>query len=104
GNKVHKLELGYGRSARHRKSNRKADDRSFVERAVPHPRAAKLIVQPARDSKDAAILAYIFAEHHDARVTRHFLANPFGNRLSKSQDRHGEVPDLRLFTDKGLPR
>ena len=73
GAEAEELDLGHRHHAGQGEAQRRADDACLGEWSVDDSRAAKALHQPARRPKDAAQLAHVQPEHHDARVALHLL-------------------------------
>ena len=66
-----------------------ADDRRLGERRVDHAPGAELLLEAERHLERAAVDADVLADHEDALVAPHLLAEPVGDRLQIGLLGHG---------------
>ena len=81
GDEVGELHLGDRPHAHDRGAGAAADDRRLGQRRVDHAPGAELLLEAVRDLEGAAVDADVLADHEDALVAPHLLAEPVGDRL-----------------------
>jgi hypothetical protein len=81
GDEVGELHLGDGPHAHDRRAGAASDDRGLRERRVDHAPGAELLLKAERDLEGAAVDADVLADHEDALVAAHLLAEAVGDRL-----------------------
>src|SRR5205814_533781 len=78
---VRELHLGDRPHAHHRRAGGAADDRGLRERRVDHAPGAELLLEAERHLERAAVDAHVLADHEDALVAAHLLAEAVADRL-----------------------
>ena len=78
---VGELHLRDRAHAHQRGAGAAADDRGLGERRIDHPPRPELLLESERDLERAAVDADVLADHEDALVAAHLLAEPVGDRL-----------------------
>ena len=85
---VGELHLGDGPQPHDRRAGRAAHDRRLGERRVDHAPRAELLLEAQRHLERAAVHADVLADHEDALVAAHLLAEPVADRLKVGLLRH----------------
>ena len=81
---IGELHFRDGAHAHDRGAGAAADDRGLGERSVDHAPRAELLLEAERDLEGPAIDANVLADHEDALVALHLLAETIGNCLQIS--------------------
>ena len=85
---VGELHLGDRPQPHHRRAGRAAHDRGLRQRRVEDAPRAELLLEAERDLERAAVDADVLAEHEDALVAAHLLAETVADRLEIGLLRH----------------
>ena len=89
---VGELHLGDRAQAVDRGAHRGAGDHALGQRRVEHALVAVLRPQPLGGAEDAALLADVLAQDHDALVALHLLVHGGADRLEDVQLGHQWLP------------